>query len=248
MSEILLAERDGAVVVVTMNRPQVRNALDWRLFDALTGCFADVGGDDGVGAVVLTGAGGAFSSGGDLNPPEPSGLDFETSMRRFGEASLAIVRCPKPVVAAVEGVAAGAGMSLMLACDLAVAGASARLGMVFIRRGLTLDCGASWLLPRAVGPRRAKELALLGDWVDAAAAERIGLVNRVVDDGGALDTAREWAHRIAAMPTAAAATIRGIDEAGDVDLPAALEREALDQVRCASSPEARTAIEAFLRR
>src|SRR5947209_10883017 len=201
MDELLVA-REGAVVVATMNRPDRRNALDHRLFAAVRELFVDLAGDDTTAAIVLTGAGGAFSSGGDLDPPERAGTDFESTMRAFGETTAAIVACPKPVVAAIEGVAAGAGVSLVLACDVAVASRSSRLGLLFVRLGLSLDCGASWLLPRAVGPRRAKELALLGDWVDAVTAERIGLVNRVVDDGQALDTAREWAARMAATPTA----------------------------------------------
>ena len=162
---VLLVERSGGVVTATMNRPEVRNALDHRLFEALRVLFVEVAERPEDRVVVLTGAGGSFSSGGDLAPPESLGEDALTTMRRFGETTLALLECPKPVIAAVDGVAAGAGASLAFACDLVVASEPARFAVLFVRRGLALDCGASWSLPRLVGMHMAKELALLGDWV-----------------------------------------------------------------------------------
>ena len=195
---VLLVERSDGVVTATMNRPERRNALDAELFEALRALFVEVGerADDRV--LVLTGAGGAFSSGGDLTPAAPSGDDARTVLRRFGRTAQALFDCPKPVIAAVDGVAAGAGMSLALGCDLIVASDRARFALLFVRRGLALDCGASWLAPRRVGPGRAAELALLGDWVDAVEAERIGLVNRVVAADDLAAAAHEWAARLAA--------------------------------------------------
>lgn len=237
---VLLVERLNGVVTATMNRPARRNALDAELFEALRALFVEVAdrADDRV--VVLTGADGAFSSGGDLTPAAPSGDDPTTVLRRFGQTAQALHDCPKPVIAAVDGVAAGAGLSLALGCDLIVASDRARCALLFVRHGLALDCGASWLAPRRVGPGRAAELALLGDWVEAADAERIGLVNRVVPPAELLEFAHAWAGRLASHSTLAIATIkRSLRASSGETFAEALEREAQDQGACSSSDEFR---------
>jgi 2-(1,2-epoxy-1,2-dihydrophenyl)acetyl-CoA isomerase len=242
---VLLVERSEGVVTATMNRPEVRNALDAELFEELRALFVEVGerADDRV--LVLTGAGGAFSSGGDLAPAQPSGDDVVTVMRRYGLTALALHECPKPVIAAVDGAAVGAGVSLVLGCDLVVTSERARFSLLFVHHGLALDCGASWLLPRRVGPQKAAEMALLGEWVDAAEALRIGLVNRVVPTGDLQTAARGWALELAARtPLAVARIKRSLRRADESTLVDALEREALDQAECSASPEFREALRA----
>lgn len=235
--DVLLVDRADGVVTATMNRPARLNALDATLIEALRVLLLEVADRDADRVLVLTGADGAFSSGGDLTPAEPSGDDLVTVLRRYNRMAQALHDCPKPVIAAVDGVAAGAGLSLALGCDLIVASDRARCSLLFVRNGLSLDCGASWLAPRRVGPGRAAELALLGDWVDAAAAERIGLVNRVVPAAELAAAAQEWATRLAARPALAVNTIkRSLRESPGETFAEALDREAREQAACAASP------------
>ena len=241
---VLLVERSDGIVTATMNRPEVRNALDAELFEALRALFVEVGDRPDDRVLVLTGAGGAFSSGGDLTPSKPSGDDVATVMRRYGRTAEALHGCPKPVIAAVDGPAVGAGLSLALGCDLVVAGQAARFSLLFVRHGLALDCGASWLLPRRVGPGKAAELALLGDWVDAEEAERIGLVNRVVPASELAAAARQWAEQLADRSPLAVTTVKAsLRQAPDISFAEAIEREATDQAACSASPEFRRILE-----
>ena len=243
---VLVVERsEDGVVTATMNRPEVRNALDAELFEALRTLFVEVGERPEDRVLVLTGTGGAFSSGGDLTPKEPSGDDTVTVMRRFGQTSVAQFECPVPIIAAVDGVAAGAGVSLALGCDLVIASERAAFALLFVRHGLALDCGASWLLPRRVGPAKAAELALLGDWVDADEARRIGLVNRVVATEELAGAVREWAARLASQTTLSVATIKqSLRRAYAVTFAEAIEAEAVDQAACSASPEFRAMLAA----
>lgn len=241
---VLVVERSGGVVTATMNRPEVRNALDAELFEALRALFVEVAERDADRVVVLTGAGGSFCSGGDLAPARPSGDDTATVLRRYGRTAAALHACPVPVLAAVDGAAVGAGVSLALGCDLVVASDRARFSLAFVRRGLALDCGASWLLPRRVGPGKANELALLGDWVGADEAARIGLVNRVVPADELDAAAHEWAGQLASRPPLAVRAIKAsLRRALDVPLDEALEDEAIDQAACTAAPEFRAALE-----
>ncbi len=242
---VLLVERAGGVVKATLNRPERRNALDAELFEALRALLVEVGerADDRV--VVLTGAGGVFCAGGDLNPAHPSHDDTATVMRRYGQTAQALHDCPKPVLAVVDGAAVGAGVSLVLGCDLVLASTRARFSLLFVRHGLALDCGASWLLPRRVGAQKANELALLGEWVDAEEAARIGLVNRVVELDELDAAARSWAGQLAARSPLSVTTIkRSLRRAVDQSMAEALEAEAVDQAACSASPEFRSALEA----
>ncbi|MFM8861155.1 MAG: enoyl-CoA hydratase/isomerase family protein [Acidimicrobiia bacterium] len=244
MDGIVIDRKDG-IVRITLDRPEKRNAIDGSMFDALCEEFNSVAKNDDDRVVVLAGSGGAFSSGGDLAPSAPSGEDTMTMMRRISRAASALHECPKPVIASVDGVAVGAGVSLVLGCDLVVASDRARFSLMFVRNGLGLDMGASWLLPRRLGWCRAAELALLGDWIDAATAQSIGLVNRVVgvDDLAALS--EEWAMRIASYsPRAVPSIQRSLADASRLTRAEAREVEAQVQTECAASPELRAAIEA----
>src|SRR5262249_17056155 len=158
-----------------------KNAIDLPLFDRLRDAFRELAEDPRARVLVLTGAGDAFCSGADIGTVRTGEAQpVLVVIRRIHEMVLALQQVSKPVIAKVNGVAAGAGLSLALACDLIVASERARFSAIFARRGLSLDCGGSWLLPRLVGLHRAKELALLADMYTAEQAERMGLVNRVV--------------------------------------------------------------------
>ena len=201
----LIVERADGVVRATLNRPDRKNAITLELFDALRSLCDEVDANDADRALVLKGVPGAFSSGADLGDrggdgPAPGSPE---ALERIHASALALHRMTKPSVAAVDGLAAGAGMSLALGCDIVIASTRARFSAIFVRRGLSIDFGLSWLLPRIVGAAKAKELSLLGDFVDANEALRIGLVSRVVNPDE-LDHAVEFVvHRLATGPTLA---------------------------------------------
>jgi 2-(1,2-epoxy-1,2-dihydrophenyl)acetyl-CoA isomerase len=192
----------GQVCHLTLNRPEALNALTPDGRDRLIELLARVSADPGVRAVVLTGAGRGFCSGADLRGAGAGGEripgDVARTLRLGAQRLIAaVLDCEKPVIAAVNGTAAGLGAHLALACDLVLAAESAKFIEVFVRRGLVPDGGGAYLLPRLIGPQRAKELMFFGDALSAADAERLGLVNRVVPDGELDKTAREWAARLA---------------------------------------------------
>ncbi|MGY1805373.1 crotonase/enoyl-CoA hydratase family protein [Blastococcus sp. SYSU D00922] len=200
----VLVERRGAVQVITINRPQARNALNAAVAQAVAAAVDELDASNELRAGVLTGAGGFFSAGMDLK----AFLRGETPAIE-GRGLCGITRTPprKPLVAAVEGGALAGGFELVLACDLVVAGRSARFGVPEVKRSLVAAGGAALLLPQRVPRAVALELLLTGDPIDAGRAEAVGLVNRVVDDGAALDAAVEFAAAVAANgPLAVAAT------------------------------------------
>src|SRR3954464_3568378 len=210
MSDGLQLERDGAVLTITLDRPDVHNALDWKTRDALVAALDEASADLGVRAVVLTGAGErAFCTGADLrvpmpSPPKPDGApdraqgDVARSIATgWQRVVTAVLDCEKVVIAAVNGTAAGAGMHLALACDVVVMSESAKLVPVFVRRGIAPDAGGAYLLTRLVGPHVAKRLYLLGDDVPAAEALRLGLVHDVVPATDLPKVAAELATRLA---------------------------------------------------
>src|SRR5580704_6048199 len=172
--ETLIVERKDGIATVTMNRPERKNAANGRMLTELREIFTEIEDNQDDRVMILTGAGGAFCSGADLgdkegptNDPSRSGL---SRMRRLGDVALALHHISKPTIAKVDGVAVGAGFSLALGCDLVVCTELARLSMIFSKRGLSLDNGASWLLPRLIGMARAKEVALFGDMWSAEEA------------------------------------------------------------------------------
>ncbi|MGY1722678.1 crotonase/enoyl-CoA hydratase family protein [Blastococcus sp. SYSU DS0533] len=219
----VLVERRGAVQVITINRPEARNALDGAVARAVAAAVDELDADGDLRAGVLTGAGGSFSSGMDLK----AFLRGESPSIE-GRGLCGITRTPprKPLVAAVEGWALAGGFELVLACDLVVAGRGARFGVPEVKRSLVAAGGAALLLPQRVPRAVALELLLTGEPVDAGRAAAVGLVNRVVDDGGALDAAVALAEVIAANgPLAVAATKQVVLEAPSWPAEEAWERQ-----------------------
>jgi enoyl-CoA hydratase/carnithine racemase len=202
---------------------------------------------DEVRAVVLTGAGGDFCSGADVSGEETRSRHMLHSMRHIGDLCLSLQRLAQPTVAKVRGVAAGAGLNMALACDLVIAAEGARFSEIFARRGLVVDFGGSWLLPRLVGMHRAKELVLLADIIDAAEADRIGLVNRVVPEAELDATVDSIAARLAAgPPIALAMSKRLLNNSFDVTLEQALDDEGLAQTVTFTTEDVAEAMSAFI--
>lgn len=253
-AELLLAEQRGPVLVLTLNRPESLNALNRDLVVALRDAVQALASDQRTRAVVITGAGRAFSSGADLAELDARYAAGETTLgddlrQTYAPLIRAIRDCPQPVIAAVNGVAAGAGLSLALACDLRIAGRSAQLILAFIRIGLVPDAGALYFLSRLVGLGRATEMAMQGDPVTAEAALQMGLVSEVVDDGAAITVAVERAVGLAAKPAGALRLIKdGLNRAATLNLDQVLELEAQLQQEAASLPGHRDAVRAFLAR
>ena len=203
----LLVERRDHVLVLTLSRPERLNALDASLRDGIPAALAEAQADPDVRAVVLTGSGRGFSSGVDLSagrPVDDTGApvtaDPLDELGWVGRQALAVFGCDKPTIAAVNGVAAGAGMSLALACDLRVGSPATRFRTVFLERNLSPDSGMSWFLPRIVGYSRAADLLFTSRDVDADEAYRMGLLDRLVDEDALLDAAVDVASQIAALP------------------------------------------------
>ena len=247
---------DHAVAWITLDRPEVLNALTVDNRRRLTALFVEFSTSPDVRAVVLTGAGRGFCSGADLRTsrgttgaaPEP--LEAARSMRDGAHDLVqAMLSCAKPIVGAINGVAAGVGVQMALACDLLVAADDARFVQVFARRGIVPDGGAAYLLPRLVGLNRAKELLFLGDDLGAAEAERIGLVNRVVAGAELLETTRALAHRLAAGPTEAIGLTKAlVHRSLGVDFATSLELEAFYQAANARTEDAREGLMSFVER
>jgi enoyl-CoA hydratase/carnithine racemase len=243
---------DTGVATITFNRPDRLNALTFEVYRELHALFDRIGEDTRVRAVVITGAGRAFCTGGDvhdiigplLSQDAEALLAFTTLTC---DLVAAIRRCPRPVIAAINGTAAGAGAVIAAACDMRIAAASARLAFLFTRVGLAgADMGAAWLLPRLIGFGRASELLMTGEFVAADEAYRIGLVNRVVADGEALAAAQSMAERLARGPANALThTKRALDREAAMDLAAALDVEARVQAALMREPDFREAYEAF---
>ncbi|MFC8365301.1 enoyl-CoA hydratase/isomerase family protein [Streptomyces griseorubiginosus] len=250
----LLHVVDGQVAYLTLNRPEALNALTPAQRDRLIQLFGEASADPDVRAVVLTGTGRGFCAGADLRGGAGAGERVAGDVARMireGAQRLvaAVLDCEKPVIAAVNGTAAGLGVHLALACDLVLAAESARFIEVFVRRGLVPDGGGAYLLPRLVGPRRAKELMFFGDALSAPDAERLGLVNRVVPDGELDKTARAWAARLAGGPTRALALTKQLVNASlDSDRGTAFAAEAAAQEVNMTTADAQEGVASFVER
>ena len=248
---VLLTRRDGAVQTLTLNRPQALNSFDGALHDALMGALKDAAADASVRCVVLTGAGRGFCAGQDLSDPAvapgPEPRDIGALIEaRYKPLALLLHDFPVPVVAAVNGVAAGAGANLALNCDFVLAARSASFIQAFAKIGLIPDCGGTWLLPRLVGRAHAMALALLGDKLPAEDAARLGLIWRVVDDAALAAEAQALAERLAALPSRALAETRRAFAAADhLSLSEALSREAEVQRRLGLSHDYQEGVTAF---
>jgi 2-(1,2-epoxy-1,2-dihydrophenyl)acetyl-CoA isomerase len=249
----LTVRRDGAATWITLDRPDALNALDVPTKEALVAALGEAADDPGVRAVALTGSGRAFCVGQDLREleryyREGRAPDMGDALERhYAPICRLLAEMPKPTVAVVNGVVAGAGLSLALACDLRLASGAARWRLAFSGIALVPDAGSTWHLPRLVGLSRAMEIALLGDWVDADQALQFGLANRVWP---ADDFAREAAAAVAALadgPTLAFARTKALfrDHLG-VDLAGALAGEAAAQVASAQTKDHLEGVTAFL--
>jgi enoyl-CoA hydratase/carnithine racemase len=247
METLDISRSDDAVVTVTLNRPKRKNAMDPTMFSELRETFRDVSADPSVRVVVVTGAEGEFCSGADLAEAGSTGMRGLPWMRQVGECCAALHAVPQPVIAKVVGVAAGAGLNLALGCDLIVASDDARFSEIFARRGLSIDFGGSWVLPRLVGLHRAKELALLADIISAQEAEALGLVNRVVPRAEIDAFVDDWARRLAAgPPLALSSTKRLLNASFAMSLEQAVEAEALAQTANFGTADTAEAMLAFL--
>lgn len=254
-SPALLSRRDGAVLTLTLNRPQALNSFDGALHDALIAALKSAAADPGVRCLVLTGAGRGFCAGQDLSdpavapdltpgaPPRDLGNLIEA---RYKPLATLLHEFPVPTVAAVNGVAAGAGANLALNCDIVIAARSASFIQAFAKIGLIPDCGGTWLLPRLVGRAQAMALAMLGDKLGAEQAERIGLVWRCVDDDALAGEAQALAERLASMPCKALAETRRAFAAADhMTLSEALSMEGAVQRRLGKSHDYVEGVGAF---
>lgn len=246
--ETIDVQRTDGIVTITLDRPAKKNAINGVMWDELLATFREIGSSSTDRAVVITGAGGAFCSGADLTArgdgPQVHQL---AAMRHVADVCLALARLPQPVIAKVRGVAVGAGCNLALGCDLVVASTNARFSEIFAKRGLSVDFGGTWILPRRVGLHRAKELAFFADIIDAAEAERIGLVNRVVDDADLDAFVDDWAQRLAGgPPLAVAMTKRMLNNSMNVTLEEALDDEGAAQTVNFSTQDTVEAIRAFV--
>ncbi|MFB7358421.1 enoyl-CoA hydratase/isomerase family protein [Streptomyces gardneri] len=254
MPDVLHAVENG-VSWITLNRPEAMNAVTWDQRERIIDLLASASADPEIRAVVVTATGRGFCAGADLRGSPSSSGDRVAGdvarMIRLGAQRFigAVLDCEKPVIAAVNGTAAGIGAHLAFACDLVLAADSARFIEVFVRRGLVPDGGGAYLLPRLIGPQRAKELMFFGDAVPAAEAERLGLVNRVVPAETLEKTAREWAERLAQGPTRALALTKQLVNASlDVDRTTAFATEATAQELNMGTRDAQEGVASFVER
>lgn len=197
--ETIEVARSGGVVTITLNRPAKKNAMNTVMWDELSETFREINRSEEDRVVVITGAGGDFCSGADLWAGAAEGTVPRhqlAAIRDVTNVALLLSRLPQPVIAKVRGFAVGAGLNLALMCDLVLASDTAKFSEIFSKRGLSLDFGGSWILPRRVSLHQAKELAFFADIIDAAEADRIGLVNRVVPDAELDALVDEWAQRL----------------------------------------------------
>ncbi|HEY8677542.1 MAG TPA: enoyl-CoA hydratase-related protein [Candidatus Dormibacteraeota bacterium] len=252
MSDLLLSERTGRVLTLTMNRPDALNALNQAATRELRKAFEAAGRDPEVGSVILTGAGRAFCTGADLREVSGRYDAGDTQLgedlrRNYSPLIRAIRSCAKPVIAAINGTAAGAGLSLALACDIRLAASTAQLIVVFIRVGLVPDAGSLFFLTRIFGLSKATEMAMTGDAMSADEAHRLGAIAAVVPPDQLMAIAMERASRLAEGPSKTYGLIkRGLDRALDLDLDQTLELESHLQTLAAKTADHREAVKAFL--
>jgi 2-(1,2-epoxy-1,2-dihydrophenyl)acetyl-CoA isomerase len=239
----VLVERDGTVGVITINRPARLNAVTPDAGDTLRSAFLELEADSAIRAVVLTGAGRGFCAGADISGDV--GNARQILLETWNPLVMTMRSLQLPIIAAINGVAAGAGVSLTLACDLRVAAASARFELSFAKIGLMPDAGLTWLLPRVVGLGRANEMALLGGRLSAAEARDWGLVNRLSEDGEALADAVAMARRFAELSVSVTAVKQAHQRALESDLASQLNYEAETQGWLQQQPDFVEATQAF---
>ncbi|QNE75702.1 enoyl-CoA hydratase/isomerase family protein [Streptomyces finlayi] len=252
---LVLHRTDNGVSWITLNRPEAMNAVTWEQRERVISLLADASADPSVRAVVLTATGRGFCAGADLRSGPATGGervagDVARTIRLGAQRLVAaVLDCEKPVIAAVNGTAAGLGAHLAFACDLVLAAESATFIEVFVRRGLVPDGGGAYLLPRLIGPHRAKELLFLGDTLPARDAERLGLVNRVLPDAELTSVAHDWARRLAGGPTRALALTKHlVNAAQDTDRATAFAAEAMAQELNMTTHDAQEGVRSFVER
>jgi 2-(1,2-epoxy-1,2-dihydrophenyl)acetyl-CoA isomerase len=252
MTDTVLSAREGAVLTLTINRPEALNALNPPTMRALRAGIETAGRDREIGAIVLTGSGRAFCAGADLKDVSArlaaGEIDVGNDLREnYAPLTRAIRSCPTPVIAALNGTAAGAGLSLALACDLRIAVAGAELIVAFVRVGLVPDAGSLFFLTRMLGLSKATELALTGEPLRVEEAQRLGLIAAVVPADQLMTVTLERARHLADGPRATYALIkRGLTRALDLDLEQVMELESQLQTLAARTPDAQEAIRAFI--
>ncbi len=248
--ESLLWEQEGHVATITLNRPDKRNAMSWVMFNEIRAAFELAAADREVRCVVVTGAGGAFCSGADLSDPAnlvSSSADFKERMRVIDGIVRSFIHCPKPTIAKVTGVAAGAGCNIALGCDLVVASTEASFAELFVKRGLVVDFGGTWALSRALPLARAKELAFLGDTISAEEADALGLLNRLCAPDEIDPVVKDLAERLAALPPQSLALMKeNLNRAHERSLEENLGAEATAQTFMFGTEDMREAVTAFL--
>ncbi len=254
MTQDLLVTIENRVATLTMNRPDRRNALSQAMLAALLENLDRLANESAVGVVVLTGAGGAFCAGGDVkamaegNEFSETGLEGKTrALRRSMEAARMLHEMPKPTIAAIPGAAAGAGLSMALACDLRIAADTAKITTAFARVAYSGDFGGSWFLSKIVGTAKARELYYLAPVLSGAAAAAIGMVNRAVPADELDEAVRETAQALANGPSIALGYMkRNMNAAEYMPLAACLDQEALHHTRCGMTDDHKEAAQAFV--
>lgn len=257
MAEVILVERRGSIATLTFNRPEVRNAIDQEFIGKIRDALLAIEADRDIRVLILTGAGEHFIAGGDVHffkrsldwSPDERRARFIEVVHRIHPVVLAIRRMPQPVIASVRGAAAGWGVSLILACDLAIAADNARFSLAYSGVGATPEGSGSWFLPRTVGAKKAMELTLLKDRIDASEALALGIVNRIVPLPELSAGTNEWADKLAVGPSVAIAeTKRLFNSAQTSTLEAQLNAEALAWGECAATEDFAEGARAFLER
>lgn len=256
MTQELLETIENGIATLTMNRPEARNALTREMMSALTEALPRLGADPAVRAVVLTGAGGAFCSGGDVKnfakraAGTAAQMSFDqqvTDLRARMEVSRHLHEMPKPTLAVIPGAAAGAGLSLALACDLRIAADDAKLTTAFAKIGLAGDFGGSYFLNHLVGAAKARELYFTGRVVRADEALQLGMVNRIVPVAQLAEAARAWAQELAALPTVAIGYMkRNLNLGLRASLSDVLDTEAIHMIRTFETEDHKGAAAAFV--
>jgi 2-(1,2-epoxy-1,2-dihydrophenyl)acetyl-CoA isomerase len=250
MADVSETIEDG-IATLTLNRPDRLNAFSGEMLEALREAFARLGSDGNVGAIVLTGAGRAFSAGGDIKGmgqrAEQTYEQRVEQLRLMHQLPLLMRMVPKVIIGMINGPAAGAGLGLAMSCDLRIAARSARFGSAFVGMGFSGDFGGSWLMTRLLGTAKAREMYFLGDLIDADEAARIGLVTRTVDDDKLFAETWALARRIASGPQVALGYMkRNLHAAETEPFAPVLEMEAVHQARTAQTEDHKEAVRAFI--
>jgi 2-(1,2-epoxy-1,2-dihydrophenyl)acetyl-CoA isomerase len=254
--DAIVLTREAGVATITLNRPKVKNALTPELFSDLGECFDEIAANPDDRVLVLTGSGDAFCGGADLSGGSEQAKrlgDGPIARKQFTRETLLpalkLHRLPKPTIAAVNGVAAGGGCNLALGCDVVFAAESARFAQIFVNRGLSVDYGGTWLLPRLIGLQKAKDLAFRGDVIDSQEALSLGLALEVVADDQLMKRVGEYARVLAAKPPIALSMIKtGMNRLMAAGFEEGLEFEADAQAVCLGSKDFRTAMIAWLKK